>query len=188
MTVAVTLGLIAVIFCTLTRRAFAQAQSPAHTPAQAQTQMPSPDVDASLDRIRRALARSDQENEPVFVLDPMTPTFRTEVEGHPLDLENYWRPDNDVWSYARPWTPSRVHYDFLRMSIPDAYLGTHRYANPVFPLTSGESAVIVAAMKPLVSKLKKARAKEQQNAIRAQIQSELRAIEEANRDATRTPF
>jgi hypothetical protein len=159
-----------------------QTQSP---PASSQTAPVTPtapvtaNVDKlpiSLDRIREQLDR-----EPVLSIDLLNalsiPVFRTETRS---DLvfrpdPNFWK-DDDVAPYARPQV-NRWHNDFQKMVNPNLPTG----------YGPGGGVDVLPGLQSIFSGIRHMNQERERVRVRQQIQDELRAIDEARRQAGLPP-
>jgi hypothetical protein len=91
---------------------------------QAQTPLvqPPPELPVSLERIRRGLDQRPTIT-VTYGVDNLAPFFRVKVEERLLDLEQQWREDLPVPTFARP-SRGLTHHEFLGMVTPELFRGT----------------------------------------------------------------
>ncbi len=127
------------------------------------------DLPVSLKQIKKGLERPPQTS---HLLPSDKPTFRTEVEeAYPeLKLESYWKRDNAVAPYARPFY-NKEHHEFIEWANRD----NPGKARILYPINSPLPMVA----KALYNSLKQGIAESSLRRIREQIRAELAQIEAA---------
>src|SRR5215831_9814390 len=88
-----------------------------------------PGGDPPLDRIRQAVTETPPITIPARPDETGRPVFRVRVEAWVFTYKPWEEPQKGIPSYVRPSMPL-AHYEFLRMSTPQAFWASTLY--PVF--------------------------------------------------------
>jgi hypothetical protein len=157
-------------------------QAPANGSAPAEPAQPDGELPVSLDKIQRALARR-----PAIKVQQATrndrndlPTFRIDVEGQKLTIEQILGPD-----FLRGPVPygGMTHQEFLSMVTPKDVQGYAPFTNTEAATVAITSFALQWALKTAIREFQEAKDERAKEAARKEVQEALEALRKARREA-----
>jgi hypothetical protein len=136
----------------------------------------------SLDRIQKALSRDPAIEIPIEPLDSDNglPTFRVEIEGQKLTIEEILGPH-----FLRGPVPygGMTHQEFLSMVTPKEVQGYAAFSNKEAVTVALTSLALQWALKTALEEFHQARDARAREAARKEVQEALEALRKARREA-----